>query len=160
MIKIKRVDKKNTPIFRTLFLKLLENGFEYYAKKANAYNSKFWSHKRIREFISTSNHLIVIAFKDSLPVGYLVGKSYEDARSSILWMGVVAPFRGQGIGEKLIEYFEIWAKRRGVKIIRASTANFDNEKFYLKEGFKKLAKTTRNDWGMKKLVFIKRVKTR
>lgn len=155
MIKIERLKKKYAPTFRKLYLKILKEGFEYYPPQAQKYNSEYWSVDRLERYLLTKNRLLLMAFKDDVPVGYLIGKLYKSGNCSILWMGVLKDLRGQGIGKKLVNYWENWAIKSGGKLLRASTANFDNEKFYVGLGFKKSKNIERNDWGMEKLVFLK-----
>ena len=48
-------------------------------------------------------------------------------------------FRGNGIGSSLIKEAEIFAKKKGIKIIRVDTgAVNEGLEFYIKNGFKKI----------------------
>lgn len=155
MIKVRKLEKEDVPAFHGLYLKILKEGFEYYPPKAQKYNSEYWSVDRLTRYLRMKNRLLILAFKENVPVGYLIGKIYKSGNCSILWMGVLRELRGQGIGKKLENFWEKWAERLGAKLLRASTANFDNEKFYVGLGFKKSKNIERNDWGMEKLVFLK-----
>lgn len=155
MIKIEKLKKVDAPAFRKLYISILKEGFEYYPPRAQIYNSEYWSVLRLTKYISRKNRLLLLAFDGNVPVGYLIGKIYKSGNCSILWMGVLKDLRGQGIGKKLVNYWENWAVKRGGKVLRASTANFDNEKFYTSLGFTKSKNIERNDWGMEKLVFLK-----
>lgn len=51
-------------------------------------------------------------------------------------------FQGQGVGSKFIQLIESDIKKHGINTIILTTAKgFPSEKFYIKNGFKKLDKT-------------------
>lgn len=156
MVKIGRLRKSDIPGFCKLLLKIFDEGFSYYPKKAQIYNKKYWSQERLSDYLFKNSRLLLIAKDGQRPVGYLIGKYYSSGNSSILWLGVLPEFRGKGVGGRLVRFWEKWAVKKGAKRLRTSTANFDNERFYTNLGFAKLPVMERNDWGMKKLVFIKK----
>jgi ribosomal protein S18 acetylase RimI-like enzyme len=157
MIKIERLKIKDLSIFRRLLLKIFDEGFGYYPKNAQRYNKNHWSKKRLTEYLRKKDILMSLAWDGDEVVGYLIGEYYQSKKSSILWLGVVNAYRGRGIGTKLVCNWENWSGRKGASILKASTANFGNEKFYKSIGFHTSTKIVKNDWGMKKLVFIKKL---
>lgn len=157
MIKIERLKIKDLSIFRKLLLKIFNEGFDYYPKNAQRYNKSHWSKKRLTEYLRRKDILMLLAWEGGKVVGYLLGKYYQSKKSSILWLGVINAYQGRGIGTKLVSSWECWSWRRGASILKASTANFENENFYKSLGFQKSPKIVKNDWGMSKLVFFKKM---
>lgn len=156
MIKIAELKKEEIAEFRRLLLQIFAEGFNYHPPKAQKYNKSYWSKKRLKEYISRKNRLLLLAKDGEKFVGCLIGKYYSSGNSSVLWLGVLPSHKGRGIGGRLVGCWERWAKAKGAHTFRASTANFQNEKFYTKLGFTKSPLFEKNDWGMKKLVFIKK----
>lgn len=157
MIKIVSLKKSDLSVFCRLLLSVLDDGFDYYPENAKKYYKNYWSNKRLVEYLLKKDILMLIAWDGNKAVGYLIGKYYESRKASILWFGVLSTFRGRGIGTKLVNVWELWSRRKGVNILKISTANFENKKFYESLGFQTGKKIVKNDWGMKKLVFIKRI---
>jgi GNAT superfamily N-acetyltransferase len=157
MVKITKLGAQDVKIFRKLLITVFKEGFSYYPERAQDYNKKYWNVRRIGKYLVLKNRLLLLCKKDSEPIGFLIGKYYSTGKASILWLGVLKDFRGLGIGRELVTYWEGWAKQKGARTLRASTANFDNEKFYTKLRFKLSHVRERNDWGMEKLVFVKQV---
>jgi len=137
-------------------LKIFTEGFGDYPAVAQNYNKNYWSIERLAQYTHKKNILLLLAKDDSQPVGLLIGKYYSSGKSSILWLGVLITRREKGVGGRLVEHWERWAKNKGTYTLRVSTANFQNERFYTKLGFTKSPVLENNDWGMKKLVFLKK----
>jgi ribosomal protein S18 acetylase RimI-like enzyme len=77
------------------------------------------------------------------PVGYLIGRILEDETgradtryADLEHMAVTAKYRGNNIGEKLVQEFKNWVKAKGLKIIKTNVS-YKNEaaiRFYKKVG--------------------------
>ncbi|MCJ7805629.1 GNAT family N-acetyltransferase [Patescibacteria group bacterium] len=156
MVKITKLKEEEAGIFRKLLLKIFIESFSYYPLRAQKFNKRYWSVGRLTQYSHKKIILLLLAREASLPVGLLIGKYYSSGKSSILWLGVLITHRGKGIGAKLVKHWEEWAKAKGVHTFRTSTADFQNEKFYSKLGFTKSPGFEMDDWGMKKMVFIKK----
>ena len=75
-------------------------------------------HKRLDK----TEHLILIAFDGSFPVGFKVG--YEREETFYSWMGgVLSNYRGKGIAQKLAEEQESWARQHNYPHITFKTRN-------------------------------------
>ncbi len=82
--------------------------------------------------------LVIVAYLDGQPAGYLVGYDRFDDGSFYCWMTGVDPrFRRRGLLKSLMEYEDRWAQRKGYKKIVIKTRNRRREMFlYLvKYGF-------------------------
>lgn len=158
MIKIESLKKSDIHIFRKLLLEIFNNGFEYYPENARRYNKNHWDKFRIEKYLKNSDILMLVSREGNEAIGYLIGKYYYRLnKSSILWLGVRKDYREKGVGSKLEKSWEVWSRLKGARVLKASTANFENTKFYESLGFQKSLKIVKNDWGMKKLVFVKKI---
>lgn len=157
MVKLTKLKEEEVLGFRKLLLQIFAESFSTYPPKAQEYNQNYWDEKRLKEYVFRKNRLLLLAKDGRKFIGYLIGKYYSSGKSSILWLGVLKSHQRLGIGSCLVGVWGKWARAKGVRTLRASTANFENEKFYTKLGFTKLPAFERNDWGMKKLVFLKRI---
>jgi len=68
--------------------------------------------------------LIIVAYFEDKPAGYLVGYDRFNDKSFYCWMAGVAPqFRRKGVLTAMMDYMNSWAKARGYKKIRTKTRN-------------------------------------
>ncbi len=82
--------------------------------------------------------LILVAYVDNLPGGYLVGYDKFGDGSFYCWMARVNPlFRRRGILKALMDYEDTWAKERGYQKIKIKTRNNRREMlaYLVKYGF-------------------------
>ena len=82
--------------------------------------------------------LIIVAYIDDKPAGYIVGYDKFNDGSFYCWMAGVNPnFRSKGVLKTLMDYEDKWAKEKGYNKIRIKTRNNRREMlFYLvKYGF-------------------------
>lgn len=155
MVKIIRLNNKDISKFRRLFINIFDEGFSYYPKSAKSFILRSWTPSKIKVKLATENRLFLMAEENSVPVGLLVGKKYLSGLSTILWLGVLKKFRGKGIGKMLVFRWEAWSVANKALRLRAATTNPENDSFYTKLGYQKSAKTWKNDWGTKQIVYLK-----
>ncbi len=71
-----------------------------------------------------SDTLIIIAYVDTSPAGYMVSYDKDKDGSFYCWMTGVDPrFRRQGLLHQMMEYLFSWAKRHGYTKITIKTRN-------------------------------------
>ena len=157
MIKIDNLSKEESDRYSRLLSTIFNESFNNYPENAQKYFLEYWRKKNLEEHISKEDMILLVAKDGEKLVGYLIGKIHPSGNSSIRWLGVLSNYKGQGIGRNLVKRYEKWAAGKGAKKIIVSTANFNNERFYLNLGFTELSKRAKNDWGMSKLVFVKRI---
>ncbi len=93
--------------------------------------------------------LVLVAEHDGTVIGHLTGGFYAAsvmwtaARADLVSLHVMAPWRGQNVGARLVGRFKSWAKDRGAVQLRvtAYTANQDAIRFYQRQGFAPLEST-------------------
>ena len=75
--------------------------------------------------LNDNEGLILIATYNSELAGFKVGYHKDHDGSFYSWMGGVAPsFRKLGVAQKLAEYQEKWAVKKGYERIRFKTRNY------------------------------------
>ena len=82
--------------------------------------------------------LIIVAYVDDLPAGYIVGYDKFGDRSFYCWMAGVNPkFRKLGLLKAMMDYEDKWAKEKGYNKIKIKTRNNRREMlaYLVKYGF-------------------------
>ncbi len=70
------------------------------------------------------NHLILIAFVNTLPVGFKLGYQKFNDGSFYSWMGGVLPdYRKMGIAKSLADFQENWVIEQGYQTLKMKTRN-------------------------------------
>jgi RimJ/RimL family protein N-acetyltransferase len=96
--------------------------------------------KRIEVIRKSYNSTIFIAEEDKQLIGYLIvmgGNAKRNKHSVYLIIGILAEYRGRGIGTKLFEQLEKWAKEQNVHRLELTvvTQNQAGLQLYKKMGF-------------------------
>jgi GNAT superfamily N-acetyltransferase len=84
------------------------------------------------------NPLLICAYINELPIGYLVAYDEYADKSYYCWLAAVLPaYRNQGALTALMNYLFTWAKKKNYKIIKIKTQNDKRDmlKFLVKNGF-------------------------
>lgn len=108
--------------------------------------------KKAQDTFTTKNDdtLILIAELEGNPIGYVLGRVYEEDSTSDngtgkmglidqLYLDISA--RGLGLGQKLIDESLAWMKERGINRVKLHAYSWNNlaKKLYEKNGFKEYA---------------------
>jgi len=99
---------------------------------------KQYSKEYFTERYAGKEHLIIVAYADEQPAGYIVGYNKFSDGSFYCWMAGVNPsFRGQGVLKALMDYEENWAREKGYSKIKIKTRNNRREMlaYLVKYGF-------------------------
>lgn len=95
--------------------------------------------KYFEERYEGKNNVIIVAYINDNPIGYIVGyDKFEDGKSFYIWMaGVDYKFRRQGALTKLMKYQTDWAKSHGYCKLKIKTRNARREmlSYLVKNGF-------------------------
>ena len=91
---------------------------------------------------TTVPHTTLIAEKDSVPLGFIHARSHIDSISgetcaTVPLLAVCSEAQGLGIGKKLVNSVEIWAKELGYRLLHLEVfaQNKGAHNFYQKQGF-------------------------
>ncbi|MEH7255691.1 GNAT family N-acetyltransferase [Neobacillus niacini] len=96
--------------------------------------------KRIEAMRKSENSTIFIAEEENQLIGYLIaigGNAKRNQHSVYLVIGILAQYRGLGVGTKLFEQLEKWAKDQNVHRLELTvvTRNEAGLRLYKKMGF-------------------------
>ncbi len=89
-------------------------------------------------------HLLIIAYVNGKPAGYLIGYDNEQtpngakSQTFYCWMtGVIPKFRNRGVLKKMMDFQDKWAKNNNYRKIRIKTRNTRREMllYLVKYGF-------------------------
>lgn len=89
--------------------------------------------------LSNANHLILIAYANTKPIGFKVGYERDKDGSFYTWMGgVLNDYRQKGVAKRLAKSQERWAKQNGYNKIKLTTRNAHQAMliFAISSGFK------------------------
>lgn len=76
------------------------------------------------EKIEGKEHLMIIAYFENLPAGYIVGYNRYQEGSFYCWMAGVNPsFRKKGVLKEMMKFMDSWAKKKGYSRIIIKTRN-------------------------------------
>jgi ribosomal protein S18 acetylase RimI-like enzyme len=106
-------------------------------------------HKKVSEFqdepkeyftsrYEGKNPLIIVAYYNNIPAGYIIGYDKFNDESYYCWMaGVDNNYRRIGALSKMIEYLIEWMKKNNYKALKIKTRNNRREmlSFLVKKGF-------------------------
>ncbi|MBL7056811.1 GNAT family N-acetyltransferase [Candidatus Woesearchaeota archaeon] len=74
--------------------------------------------------LANKNHLLIAAYIEQQPAGYLIAYDKFGDGSIYCWMaGVIPSFRKQGILSQLMDYQDQWAQSKGYNKIKIKTRN-------------------------------------
>lgn len=151
-IKIERLAFSDWKKFYRCFKGVLEEEFGTYPPRAR---ESFSDEVKLKRAFREGKKPFFIAKKDNKMVGFLIAVGSSSGVSFINWLGVTKQFRRQGIGRKLIQVWQSWAKKRGYHKLRASTTNQGNRPFYEKLGFSLEGTKKKDRYGLDHFIFGK-----
>jgi RimJ/RimL family protein N-acetyltransferase len=96
--------------------------------------------KRIEVMRKSKNSTTLIAEKENQLIGYLIaigGNANRNKHSVYLVIGVLAQFRGLGVGTQLFEHLEKWATEHDIHRLELTVATLNKAgiRLYKKMGF-------------------------
>jgi GNAT superfamily N-acetyltransferase len=101
---------------------------------------------RLRRLLARSDDTVLVAMNSGHIVGWIHGSQQEllesEPRCEILGLVVDARHRGKGVGRRLIEQLEQWARARGLGLmtVRSNVTRQESHPFYQRLGYRR-AKT-------------------
>ena len=154
--KIERAVEDDVPTVQALNKKLFDyeisNGFDENLDPNWAFSAE--GKAEITERITSEDSCGFVVKVGDQVVGYIIGliREEETGRSESRYaeaehMFVEEVNRGGGIGEKLVEEFKVWAREKGLKMVKVNVS-FKNEQaieFYKKVGLMPVDVTMRGE---------------
>jgi len=139
---VRTITEKDIPAYYNLSLKLdEETPFRLYEAGERPYDLELFS-TETKEFLKNPYSNIFLAEEGGQLTGYLqaIGRSPRRIRHVVsINIAILQKYTGQGLGGKLFDALEVWAKQTGVKRLDLSVMmnNIPAQKLYEKLGFKK-----------------------
>ncbi len=116
-----------------------------------------------KEYINRLNdiqHLVLTAYLNNKPVGFKIGYETPTKQNFYSWMGGVLPkYRQLEIAEKLMEYQEQWAAKKGYSRILVKTRHKHQAmiKFLGKHGFFQIGTIPHNPQEETRVLYDKKL---
>ncbi|WP_456453693.1 GNAT family N-acetyltransferase [Thermococcus sp.] len=106
-----------------------------------------------------------VAIEGEDVLGFITVKPLNEKALEILWMAVRRELRGKGIGTKLLEFVEGWARGRGFDLLVVKTSGDlsyrpynATRRFYERRGFSRIALIdSYPEWGEPALIYVKSI---
>jgi len=135
-IRIEKLKKRDLPHFYSLFKKALFEDFKEYSPEVAAFQWKRHQKRNLLKWVKTGEEYIFLAKeKDSQVIGILASQKIIGGVSNCDWLIISRENRGQGIGLRLLLFWEGWVKRNKGHLLTLS-ADKKNLEFYQRNGFK------------------------
>lgn len=124
------------PSFYTLFKRSLFEDFKEYSPEVAAFQWKRHRKRNLLKWTKNGEEYIFLAKdKEGKTVGILASQKIVGGVSNCDWLIISREFRGQGIGQRMLIFWENWVRRNKGHLLTLS-ADKKNLSFYLKNGFK------------------------
>ncbi len=118
--------------------------------------SKEW----YRERLDNNEHLIIVAYLQDEPAGFLIGYDRHKDGSFYCWMAGVPPaYRKRGVLKAMMDYQDSWAKQKGYSMIRIKTRNKHKTmlQYLVKYGFDITGVEPKDDISENRILLEKRI---
>jgi len=134
-VRIEKIKKRDLPAFYSLFKKALYEDFKEFSPRVAAYQWKRHRKSNLLKWIKRKEEYIFLAKNNGRIAGILASQPMIGGVANCDWLIVSREFRGQGIGRRLLDFWENWVKRHQghMLILTADAKNLD---FYNKAGFR------------------------
>jgi ribosomal-protein-alanine N-acetyltransferase len=101
-----------------------------------AFDGEAWSEQAVSEELAREHNVTLIARREGVEVGFLIGWCVED-EAELLLLGVLPNARRVGRGRRLVESFERGAVRSGVRRVHLEVRehNHGAQAFYRSVGY-------------------------
>jgi ribosomal protein S18 acetylase RimI-like enzyme len=101
-----------------------------------------YSREEFESFIARPTCRTWVAVESDTVVGFLVADRQANRAGHIITVDVVEAWRRRGVGKRLMDAAEDWAKRLGLRLMGLETAedNYAAQRFYEGRGYEKVKK--------------------
>lgn len=135
-IRIEKLTKRDFPAFYSLFRQALKEDFKEFAPEVAAFQWKRHRKRNLLKWMKRGEEYVFVAKgKEKNFIGFLASQKLIGGVASCDWLIVSKKYRGNGIGEKLLSFWEKWVKKNKGHML-ALFADRKLIKFYKKFGFK------------------------
>jgi len=170
-IKIEKLKKRDLAAFYAIFKKAISEDFKEYSPEVASFQIKRHRRSNLFRWIKQGEEYIFVAKNEQgTVVGMLVAQKIIGGVSNCDWLIVIKEYRHQGVGRKLLSFWERWIKANKGHMLTLSCAR-RNLKFYKKFGFREygfmaggyfgnsdyLMLKKIDDWNKKSLISLKNI---
>jgi len=136
-LRIEKLRKKDLPGFYKLFKKALFEDFKEYSPEVAAFQWKRVGRGNLLKLVkSGEEYVFVTKTKEKKVVGILASSKIIGGVANCDWLIVSRDFRGQGIGSRMMAFWEKWVKYNKGHLLTLSCDKV-NLRFYRHLGFEK-----------------------
>lgn len=155
-IRIEKIRKRDLPAFYSLFKKALYEDFREYSPEVATFQWKRHRKRNLLRWIKQGEEYVFAAKKESKVLGILAAQRLVGGVSNCDWLIVSKEYRRQGIGAKLLQFWENWVKRNKGHMLTLS-ASRRNLGYYHKKGFKEYGYLQGGYFGGNDYIVYKRI---
>lgn len=159
MVKVELLTSVRFDEFYEVFTILMNEGYEDFSPALQSYflahdyskfTYKYWLERNFRRFT------IVIDDATNKIVGFLIGDMTYGGVGFISWVGILPEYRSKGVGRKLMEDYEKFARTKKAHLLELFT--YDKVKsFYDKLGFKEIGRREQGFYGSPNIIMDKKL---
>lgn len=155
--KIEKLKKKDLSAFNSIFTKALHEDFKEYSPEVAAFQIKRHRKSNLFRWIKQGEENIFLAKESGKKVvGMLVAQKIIGGVSNCDWLIVAKGYRRQGVGTKLLIFWENWIKKNKGHMLTASCAR-RSLGFYKKYGFRKYGFMSDGYFGNSDYLMLKKI---
>jgi len=156
-MRIEKIRKQDLPSFYSLFKKAIHEDFREYSPEVASFQIKRHRKSNLLRWIKQGEEYVFLAKTNQGKVaGILVAQRIVGGVSNCDWLIITKEFRHQGIGTKMLKYWENWIKRNKGHILTLTCAR-RNVDFYKKFGFKEYGYMQEGYFGNNEYLLFKRI---
>jgi len=156
-VRIEKIRKRDLPAFYSLFKKALLEDFKEYSPEVAEFQWKRHRKSNLLRWVKQGEeYLFAAKDKKGKVVGILASQRIVGGVSHCDWLIVSKEHRGQGIGKRLLSFWENWVKRNKGHMLTVSCSR-RNLGYYKKLGFKKYGYLQQGYFGENDYELFKRI---
>lgn len=156
-IRIEKLKKQDLPSFYTVFKKALLEDFKEYSPEVASFQLKRHRKSNLLRLIKQGEEYLFLAKNKQVKItGILAAQKIIGGVSNCDWLIVPKEYRGQGIGTKLISFWERWIIKNKGHMLTVTCAR-RNLSFYYRSGFKRYGYIQQGYFGNNDYLLFKRM---
>lgn len=149
------VNLQNFPEFYALFSELMHEGYGHFPEELRAYFLlKDYSRNNLSYWLEHNFRRMLIAIEDNMIQGFIIGDHTYGGVGFISWLGVKKDLRSHGIGTKLLQVYEAYARSKKAHLLELFTSE-ENKAFYEHHGFYEIGRRKEGFYGQQNLIMNK-----
>lgn len=130
-----------------LFNEILDTSFPEYPPAAVTAFSKAWTEDALTKRLLANNDLLISAWQDDLPIGFVSGPPPEGGVGTVVWLLVKEEMRGAKIGSTLFKMACEYYKSVDGHKVKLTASNQKARDFYHKIGMTEEGFHSKHWWG-------------